>query len=833
MYGGDAARERIMSAGLLVALCAALGAVCCRAVAEPMFLLSADGTDYRTGDTVTVSAAVRPEGLSADADGYAGIRTPGGRFYYYNGRAIVADVKPVVRGWSVSDWSGVLIRRLLNGTEPAGGYTVYAALCRPGGDPFEPGERLALASCAFSIRSPEAAIPYGKLRVFCSEDINLIRDARATLSIAGAFEFTVGDPWYSFQSRRDFEERLNEFRRFTGAAHASGVTVISYIAQYLSGEYGKGPEGLFLNAFYRDRWGEYADYFGPRPAVGPAGWVQIDEEGNPAEYVWVSPDGDERDYENPCCPNNPSYREYMKGVIRLACATGIDGVYLDWSTIVDGCCYCRHCRAAFEDYVRRSYGASYLRGRYGIGPGGPFAIPRSRADPLMFEWRRFRSRSEAEFHRILRDHARAINPGFLMSGNVYGGGGFATAAFFDGSDIELIGAADDILYSELAGDTSTPEEGQKYLSRNDGGTRVSNSPLIKQIVAAGGDEKPVLVYCFYAESPNPVPREGALYNLVKLALAESFANRAAFRRVEEENSLFVKAAARDFYSFLALYQDVFAGAHTEANVAVLASLLQAYGESPSYYLSAGRTLADARIPYRLITERDLTAAFLSPLKALVLPYVPLMSDTQAEAVRGYVAGGGCLISIGPSGRKDEYGQDRPELALADVMGISLSALPWSVVNSVYGSGNAVYIPLGTEVAEDYRSFIRGEISGPLGSALAALPTALDGATGKLYAARWSGPGMLEVNVMKNVGSGTLIAHLVNYDVTLDGAVTRTEDIPVELLLPPGTHATTVTLLSESGASALPFTHAGSAGETYVQFIVPRVDIYAAAVVSYE
>jgi len=76
-----------------------------------------------------------------------------------------------------------------------------------------------------------------------------------------------------------------------------------------------------------------------------------------------------------------------------------------------------------------------------------------------------------------------------------------------------------------------------------------------------------------------------------------------------------------------------------------------------------QVLTEARIPFDVILERDLTPETLARYKLLVLANVALMSDAQAAAVKSFVGAGGSLLSTFETGLYDEEGQPRADFAL--------------------------------------------------------------------------------------------------------------------------------------------------------------------------
>ena len=87
-------------------------------------------------------------------------------------------------------------------------------------------------------------------------------------------------------------------------------------------------------------------------------------------------------------------------------------------------------------------------------------------------------------------------------------------------------------------------------------------------------------------------------------------------------------------------------------------------------------LTRARIPYVLVHADDLERD-AAGLRALVLPNLGTMTDAQVAAVRAFAGRGGGLVATGASSLFDPWGDPRPDLALADVLGVRLPKdHPW-------------------------------------------------------------------------------------------------------------------------------------------------------------
>jgi hypothetical protein len=85
------------------------------------------------------------------------------------------------------------------------------------------------------------------------------------------------------------------------------------------------------------------------------------------------------------------------------------------------------------------------------------------------------------------------------------------------------------------------------------------------------------------------------------------------------------------------------------------------------YTGFMHALVRARIPYLPIHTDDIDRA-AAGLRVLILPNVGALSDGQAAAIRRFVQRGGSLFATGATGLDNEWGDPRPDFALADLFG---------------------------------------------------------------------------------------------------------------------------------------------------------------------
>ncbi len=645
---------------------------------------------------------------------------------------------------------------------------------------------------------------------------------------------------------------LAEFDKMVAAArvkvdrfHREGMQVIAYTTMALAGESPTyedlpRPEELSLNEAYNTPgvWEMYARYFGPRPAEGPDKWSRRTHDGKYSFYRFRHPNAPKTGgrFEMFGCQDNPSYLQYFKGVMKLVAIGGYDGAYVDWTKVHEGTCYCPHSREAFRKYLREKVSPVYLRERYGIADVAQVDPPLDNTQALWREWLMFRSWSLTEFQREIRAAARTINPDFLLSGNI-NGGDYGNMAYTNGDDMEMMGTVEDFFYSEI-------QAGLRSVPRAEGDVKVSNSGPLK-FLAAAAMQKPVWMYCIQPSTPKPIPNEKALFNLIKLSIAEAFANHNTFSVVRETCgepiSPMVHDGAEQIYAFFKENEKNLIGAKLAANTAIYCSINQFYSDEFSYFNPASRVLADNGIAHVMTVERDFDAAELAKYKTLILPYVPLMSDEQIKLINAFVQNGGGLVVMGLSSAKDENGLPRRNPGLAELLGFGLQDAPITITRRESGKGRVVFIPLNpipvgrgdtenSPLPDDQLMYGRGQFPDRVKEAFASLPEAVEWAAAGEFSGKHFASSMVEMTTMEQKEKNLQLVHLVNYQVTLDGAVTPAGNVKVRLQVPENKKVARVTAGSPiNKTAAIRFDKkAGS-----IEFVLPAFEIYSLATVYFE
>ena len=182
---------------------------------------------------------------------------------------------------------------------------------------------------------------------------------------------------------------------------------------------------------------------------------------------------------------------------------------------------------------------------------------------------------------------------------------------------------------------------------------------------------------------------------------------SGFRTLTSGDEGMTAEVDRDFYRNLYTWMDkngtplADATLRPYANIAVIFSqqTLDFMGRGTwedEYYANFYGTqmiLLESHIPYEVIPDNNL--ARINEFDAVILAGVEAISDEQAEIIRAYVNEGGKILATGYTSALDAFGNERDELALADVFGTTLdeiSADEGVFIEHQFGAGYAYLSP---------------------------------------------------------------------------------------------------------------------------------------------
>ena len=144
---------------------------------------------------------------------------------------------------------------------------------------------------------------------------------------------------------------------------------------------------------------------------------------------------------------------------------------------------------------------------------------------------------------------------------------------------------------------------------------------------------------------------------------------------------------RTFFAWLAANESHFRNTRSIADIAVLypqrTIAFYRSGTRPRDWRGADRAqtadylqglyyaLLEGRFLFDFVHEDDLGPETLRPYRALLVPNAAYLSDEHCRGIRAYVAAGGSLFATFETSRYDEWGDVRPDFALADLFGASV------------------------------------------------------------------------------------------------------------------------------------------------------------------
>jgi len=641
-------------------------------------------------------------------------------------------------------------------------------------------------------------VDWGHWRLGQKADLEFLQKNNMTIT------FGSGAPNFEDITRTEFDQKIEEAKVFNKKMHDQGYIVLRYLSTAMNGRTATNKDEpqkdqIEMLKFYNERWQDFEDIVGPKPAVDPSSWIMVRPDGTFPHYRYA-PYGQETGggFEAWGCPDNPYYVRMMEGKIRQQALTGIDGSYVDWTHIAGGTCYCDYTRKNFIDYLQKNLPAEVSKAKYGTADFASIELPQKRGDKFWMEWVTYRGHAVAEFHKKLRTAAREMNPNFVIAGNVYGGFGYGPIAYDAAGNMEMLGrdGYDDFIYSEI----------QEYLDsaprKDDNGTKVTNGPALK-FLAAASHGKPVIIYATEITPPIfPDPTDQCLSAMAQINIAEAVANHCIFRekRLTPEGATAV-------YKFLAANEPSLLKAQLSSNIAILTSLNQYLADELSFAFSTSRVLADRGIAHVMIIEDDLLSKDLNRWKLIVVPYLPLLSIEKQKSLQKYVEQGGRLLILGNCGVKDQYNLANSDVPLAGIFGGK--SYPESYTVKKLGKGKAAYLPLPipehrylvpakaksefttfgpsmadvfSDIPEGYtRNRINPELRPKLEAAADKMLELLDNEVSTII----SKSPFLEMTTMQQMGNDRLLVHLVNYDVTVAGVQTPVEKVDLQICLPEG------------------------------------------------
>ena len=353
----------------------------------------------------------------------------------------------------------------------------------------------------------------------------------------------------------------------------------------------------------------------------PATWLQQGRDGK-ALASWYG--GDYR----PACMNHPDWRAYQKFVVRLQLDCGHDGIFFDNPTVHPQGCYCEHCMRKYAELLARegtkvdTAGADWMQ------------TARRLAGERPKDFMRFRCTIAADFLGEMREHARTIKPGALVTCN---NSLNSPEAFFSqcrtyGYNIHEMSRVEDLVVVE---DMATQP---RVLA--DGGV-VEYGPVY-ELLRAISRGKP-LVATVLAEGDYHTPA-----NLMRLAMAEAAAHGASYlwwpTWPENQRRGMVEAVAPQA-QFLRKHAELLNGVEPRVDALLFLPFGRWVETADCHALKVARGLSAGNVQFRVIGEEELEKSLATEgrPRVLVVESPAMLGELERGSIEKYKAAGGRVV----------------------------------------------------------------------------------------------------------------------------------------------------------------------------------------------
>jgi hypothetical protein len=312
-------------------------------------------------------------------------------------------------------------------------------------------------------------------------------------------------------------------------------------------------------------------------------------------------------------------------------------------------CYCERCRERF------------------LADSG-LSLPDARdwSDPVWRRYHEWKTEIITETVVELRDAVLDCVPDMPVMGNAFS---------FGGLDMERIAAVQEMVQLESQGRVRFDDEVTGHLD-----------PLTFTTEAASymtnvTDTPAWLVVSYFTHAPWRRSAFTEAEQRVYMAQIAAFGampmvNLSGGPPAVHEDMRGFKAPA-EIWRFVRDHEEYYNGDKSGAEVALVYSdrSVAYYGKNdPDTRYKAGfrgveRALWEQHVPFDIISPNLLMDGRASRYKVLVLPGFTCMRESEAEALREFVRQGGGLVADFESSLMDEYGDERPDFLLGELLGV--------------------------------------------------------------------------------------------------------------------------------------------------------------------
>ena len=490
-------------------------------------------------------------------------------------------------------------------------------------------------------KSPPELLHLGK-------DVAITHNWGPIEGLGGENQFTGGKHSSELARRISPDEvaqRIEQIRQFTYQMHEAGVKmVMPYICMMTIA--GDPDKRLGFWDFY-DHWEEYSRWIGPKPEVDPIEWMQREPGGD----FFIPPHYKDAKYYAPsrrwsACPNNPSWRQWLKTLVRLNAECGYDGVFVDNSNHLE--CCCEYCRDKFRAYLAGRYSPDELQEHFGTDDPAKLRPDQEAPGRLGFESNRFRCVTTSQFLGVLGDTGRGMHPQFRIFHNWSQIAGWELMT--GPSDFMMIECGFQRFLNYYWGcnpGIATIPEGEKAGQR-----KVMNSIFaFKYAQCADPSAGPIVLTNAFSLPWRKDPAAGSNETSRDLGFAEmgAFGSAAGWGNQVQQGGA---RALSEYGKYYRANRRLYEGLDSYAQIGVALFTQQGFYASGTYYedalhLNLGGQAADsllaAHVLFDLIDETKWHAEHLLKYRAVIVPTIEHPEPWHEEVMRQYVDAGGRII----------------------------------------------------------------------------------------------------------------------------------------------------------------------------------------------
>lgn len=362
------------------------------------------------------------------------------------------------------------------------------------------------------------------------------------------------------------------------------------------------------------------------------------------------------------CPNNPEFREnYFRLVSDFTRRTGVDGWMVDEVEILPNwySCGCKHCR---EKFTRET--------GYVLPTGEKSPVWENFEDPIWRAWLRFRMKSCGDFFADLKRALDATAPNQVLTGCVAGASETFLPQYWGMDAAELGRTANFPFYEAYCPDASPFYSWRRFVSE-----------MLLYAAIARPHGTPALTL-YYPTSVDEVVASWGLCNVAGNRLWATLRGEPGYKPYHDASgSLGFFAWERDNARLFGPKKEIadvallFSKQTRDASLTSGGATMENFANTPRNELGSldlnscvnewsgwSEVLVESNTPFSVIRDLDLTESGLAPYKAVVLPHVQCLSDTQIKALLAFVGRGGHIIGTGKLATRTETGELRDSTA---------------------------------------------------------------------------------------------------------------------------------------------------------------------------